>query len=234
MSRKDALHDRAMISIASDGSQIEGSHKQWNALQRAHASGLALQASLGSDHVLRRNIRVALTGKTKYDDAFIKSTHGSHHISLVDHVAGLWNGLVGDKANPSLYKPRLKNIESSETFGVVQSNHSDTFDGLFTIKQEPDESDEALQMDNEAVNSVERDKLMNKFDLKPDLFNQPLRAEASKVSIYSLAFRQSQVICRGCLLQWFQFALNQRTPTWKAETLAMTHRRLGGPLEFNS
>ncbi|KAJ6491108.1 hypothetical protein C8R45DRAFT_901353 [Mycena sanguinolenta] len=71
--------------ISSDRSRIEGSHKGWNGLQRAVASGLQLQTALGHDHVLSLNFRVAFNGKIKSENEFVLSTFGSHHAALVDH-----------------------------------------------------------------------------------------------------------------------------------------------------
>ncbi|KAK7000737.1 hypothetical protein R3P38DRAFT_3218571 [Favolaschia claudopus] len=171
---------RPRDDIASDGSRIEGSHKHWNSLQRSVASGLKLQMSLGHDHVLRRNIRVALTGKTKYDDPFVKSTFGSHHIGLVDHNASLWNALLTPGSVLS-QRPRLVDVPSEEKFGIVPSAHADTFDGLFLIKPEPDDED----VDSMGLEDVDFEQpgetythhraiLIEELSLDPKLFDQPL------------------------------------------------------------
>ncbi|KAK6969492.1 hypothetical protein R3P38DRAFT_3500892 [Favolaschia claudopus] len=171
---------RPRDDIASDGSRIEGSHKGWNSLQRSVASGLKLQTSLGHDFVLRRNIRVALDGKTKYDDPFVKSTFGSHHIGLVDHNASLWNALLTPGGVLS-QRPRLVDVPSEEKFGIVPSAHADTFDGLFLIKPEPEDED-VDSMGLEDVYSEQpgemythhRAILIEELNLDPKLFDQPL------------------------------------------------------------
>ncbi|KAK7027758.1 hypothetical protein R3P38DRAFT_3190841 [Favolaschia claudopus] len=171
---------RPRDDIASDGSRIEGSHKGWNGLQRSVASGLKLQTSLGHDFVLRRNIRVALDGKTKYDDPFVKSTFGSHHIGLVDHNASLWNALLTPGSVLS-QRPRLVDVPSEEKFGIVPSAHADTFDGLFLIKPEPEDED-VDSMGLEDIYSEQpgemythhRAILIEELNLDPKLFDQPL------------------------------------------------------------
>ncbi|KAJ7659690.1 hypothetical protein DFH06DRAFT_935341, partial [Mycena polygramma] len=45
---------RPREDISSDGSRIEGSHKEWNSIQRSFASGLEMQTALGHDFVLHR------------------------------------------------------------------------------------------------------------------------------------------------------------------------------------
>ncbi|KAJ7124769.1 hypothetical protein C8R43DRAFT_1135450 [Mycena crocata] len=132
---------RPREDIASDGSRIEGSHKGWNSIQRSFASGLESQTAFGHDHVLRWNIRVELDGKAQSPSPFVQSTFGSHHISLVDHTAATWNNLLNTRgtSNALIPLPRLPDIKSGETFGLVHSPHTDSFGGLFTIKQDPDD-----------------------------------------------------------------------------------------------
>ncbi|KAK7062280.1 hypothetical protein R3P38DRAFT_3167271 [Favolaschia claudopus] len=161
---------RPREDIPSDGSRIEGSHKGWNSLQRSFASGLETQTSLAHDFVLRRNIRTALTGKYKSSKPFVKSTFGSHHIALVDHTAATWNDLVAaDKRGVLCPLPRLDNIDSGEKFGVVTSEHIESFGGLLTIKEEDEDVDEMITLDAE-----EQEQLMKELNLDPALYIQPL------------------------------------------------------------
>ncbi|KAJ7233638.1 hypothetical protein C8J57DRAFT_1532183 [Mycena rebaudengoi] len=81
---------RPRDDIPSDGNRIEG----WNSLRRSFASGLELQTALGHDFVLRRNLRIAFDGKIKSSDPFVLSTFGSHHVTLADYTASLWNELL--------------------------------------------------------------------------------------------------------------------------------------------
>ncbi|KAJ7607603.1 hypothetical protein DFH06DRAFT_1486459 [Mycena polygramma] len=164
---------RPREDISSDGSRIEGSHKGWNSIQRSFASGLEMQTALGHDFVLRRNLRVAMNGKAKSPTPFVKSTFGSHHISLVDHTAGIWNDLLaGSQATSGcsfLPLPRLPNIQSGENFGLVNSPHTDSFGGLFTIKQEPDEDTDIIkELDPEAQDELMRELNIDRVQLNID------------------------------------------------------------------
>ncbi|KAJ7872646.1 hypothetical protein B0H14DRAFT_2291039, partial [Mycena olivaceomarginata] len=87
---------RQRQDIATDGSRIEGSHKGWNSIQRAFASGIELQNALSHDFVLRRNIRIAFsrTPGTAGSHAFARSTFGSHHTRLVDQTASILNDVL--------------------------------------------------------------------------------------------------------------------------------------------
>ncbi|KAJ7077700.1 hypothetical protein B0H15DRAFT_954994 [Mycena belliarum] len=167
---------RPRNDIASDGSRIEGSHKGWNSLQRSFASGLELQTALGHDYVLRRNIRVAFNGKIKSDDPFILSTFGSHHLALVDRVADTWNQFFPTSAggSSSTLLPRLKDVQSGERFGLVNSPHSDTFGGLYTIKPEPD--DALLEAVKDDLAPEEQQDLIHELNLNldPALFFEPM------------------------------------------------------------
>ncbi|KAJ7668743.1 hypothetical protein DFH06DRAFT_1378734 [Mycena polygramma] len=163
---------RPREDISSDGSRIEGSHKGWNSIQRSFASGLEMQTALGHDFVLRRNLRVATNGKAKSPTPFTESTFGSHHISLVDHTASIWNDLLGGSRatskSPFRPLPRLPDIQSGEEFGLVNSPHTDSFGGLFTIKQEPDDDGTEIikELDPEA-----QDDLMRELKIDPAQLN---------------------------------------------------------------
>ncbi|KAG1849086.1 hypothetical protein C8R48DRAFT_750296 [Suillus tomentosus] len=83
--------ERPWQDIWTDGSHVEGSHKGWNSLRRAHTSGIVTFTVLCHDFVLHHNIHVAFSRATKSD--FLSSTHGSHHVHLVDGIAKLFNHL---------------------------------------------------------------------------------------------------------------------------------------------
>ncbi|KAJ6456223.1 hypothetical protein C8R47DRAFT_1203691 [Mycena vitilis] len=108
------------------------------------------------------------------------STFGSHHLSLVDAAAAIWNDLLPvSKANSSLVPlPRLKDVNSGERFGLVNSRNTDTFGGLYTIKAEPDDD---LQLVDE-LNSEEQRDLMQELDLDPVSFLQPMPSTESSES----------------------------------------------------
>jgi hypothetical protein len=82
----------------------------------------------------------------KSADAFALSTYGSHHIHLINHIANLFNSLhVSKKATHLKQIPVLPLVQSGETFGIVHSEHIESFGGLLEIKEEED--NETLLMD---------------------------------------------------------------------------------------
>ncbi|KAJ7270317.1 hypothetical protein C8J57DRAFT_1226969 [Mycena rebaudengoi] len=141
------------------------------------ASGLALQSALGHDFVLRRNIRIAFEGKVKSTDPFVLSTFGSHHIALVDHTAAMWNDLLAapgtSAASLQLQPlPRLQDIKSGETFGLVKSAHTNTFGGLFITKPEPEDDSQLI---NEALDPEEHENFMQELKIDAAELLQPLK-----------------------------------------------------------
>lgn len=126
--RKGCL-SRPRNDVKSDGSRIEGTHKAWNSLNRAFASGLQMMLSLGHDFVLRRNIRLAFNGSSP--SAFVSSTYGSHHISLVNHNAMIWNSLLErvkqrDPGTTLKPLPTLHEAGHTEKFGLVLEKGADS------------------------------------------------------------------------------------------------------------
>jgi hypothetical protein len=141
---------RPREDIPSDGSRIEGSHKGWNSIQRAFASGLVMFRALSHDFVLRRNIRVGLNGRYRKPSPFLSSTHGCHHIRLVSHTAHIWNVLISKAQRSNSHAdhlellPELRIVNSNEIFGVVDSQNAMSFGGLFQIKQEDEKEYDLL------------------------------------------------------------------------------------------
>ncbi|KAK6971771.1 hypothetical protein R3P38DRAFT_3297859 [Favolaschia claudopus] len=174
--RKGCL-SRLRQDIASDGSRIEGSHKGWNGIQRAVASGLELQASLCHDFVLRRNLRIAFSRKpgTAGSHEFVRAGFGSHHTRLVNQTAILSNDLhaaarPGSSVPIESIRPTLRDVQSGEEFGLVTSNYSDTFGGLLAIKTE-DEEDKILA---EVLDTTTDPELvLAEFGIDPALLQQP-------------------------------------------------------------
>lgn len=149
---KKGCLERLRDDVAADGSRIEGSHKGWNSIMRSFASGLEVFTALGHDFVLRRNVRIAfahaasISGKP---DTFIRSTHASHHIRLVNYANAFWNSLTSKEKNPPSSPnlrllPTLPVIASAETFGLVTSEYATTFGGLIVMKDEPEIEDTDL------------------------------------------------------------------------------------------
>ena len=75
-----------------DGSCIEGMHKGWNVLQHTHPSGIKVLTTLTANHILHHNICVDYTNAAPYP--FTTSTFSSHHITLINTCAQLWNKLL--------------------------------------------------------------------------------------------------------------------------------------------
>ncbi|KAJ3523711.1 hypothetical protein NM688_g8682 [Phlebia brevispora] len=139
---------RPRSDVRSDGSRIEGTHRGWNSLMRASPSGLEMLVALGHDHVLRRNTRVILRSKEFEATPFLTSTFGSHHLSLIGHIAQIWNFVVDriqEKSKtivgsvPLQRLPVMEIVNSGEKFGLIEAEHIATFGGRWEIKEEEDE-----------------------------------------------------------------------------------------------
>lgn len=144
---------RLQDDIKSDGSRIEGCHKQWNSLQRTFSCGLENLVALGHDHTLRTNIRIAFNKeRIRSKRPFLASTFGSHHIGLINYVAKKWNLILSTETtaekilNSLTPRPELQVVESHEQIGLVSSEHVLTFGGLLTIKDEDELEDDILEM----------------------------------------------------------------------------------------
>jgi hypothetical protein len=111
-----------------------------------HTSGIVTFTGLCHDFVLRRNVRVAFSKAEKSD--FVSSTHGSHHIHLIDRIAKLFNNFrLEEKATSTSHLPELKDmIPSGEHFGLVTSSFASTYGGLLDIKTEDSDSPVELDM----------------------------------------------------------------------------------------
>jgi hypothetical protein len=151
-----------------------------------HTSGIITFTGLCHDFVLRRNVRVAFSRVTKSD--FISSTHGSHHVHLVDGVAKLFNRLrLEEKATSICCLPELKEVPSKEHFGLIKSGFASTFGGLLDIKAEDSDSPveldmtgpkflEALGGDGDAVDLVlqpMRSEILEELNIDPQLLSMP-------------------------------------------------------------
>jgi hypothetical protein len=175
--------ERKRQDIASDGSRIEGSHKGWNSLQRTHASGIVMFEALAHDFVLRRNLRIGYSHEKKDSGTFLLSTRGSHHISLVDHIAELWNVLVSSHKRaiglPS--RPRLPAVDSGETFGIVNVMFAATLDGMFEVKREECEGESWLLQSHSEDEAVLAD-VLDQLSIDAQELAQPLVASTTAPS----------------------------------------------------
>jgi hypothetical protein len=141
---------------------------------RSFSSGLEVFIALGYDFVLRRNVRVALN--LENPPPFVQSTHGSHHVRLVSHVASLWNELA-KKHNSRVTHPTLTlratlpSLLSEELFGLVPSEYSSTFAGLLEPKSESvDLAENLLGM---AEEEIDMGVVAAEMDISPGLFLLP-------------------------------------------------------------
>ncbi|KAH8976656.1 hypothetical protein EDB86DRAFT_3184219 [Lactarius hatsudake] len=158
----------------------------WNSLQRAQASGLAVFVALGHDHVLRRNIRiVTASNKLSPFSSFDASTFGFHHTRLANYTAKFWNRVRLSKPGSSpdlLALPEMTAVSSNKTFGLVNSECTTTFGGLFSeVKAAPKTEDPSLltlsldeDPDLDLDLQVKRGRVVNEFRIDSSLFNMPM------------------------------------------------------------
>ncbi|PSR71595.1 hypothetical protein PHLCEN_2v12525 [Hermanssonia centrifuga] len=176
---KKGCLERRRQDIAADGSRIEGSHKAWNALRRACASGLEMFGALSRDFVLRRNLRIITTTGCHRGPAtgFAATTQGSHHIRLQNWINTLFNMLADRErtwGGPELpAKPILQKIDSRETFGLVVSDHNLTFGGLLQIKDELDEDRKLEDLLSEREEELDVTTVLHDLNIDPALLHQP-------------------------------------------------------------
>lgn len=188
---------RPRQDVASDGSQIEGSHKGWNGLQRSYASGLDVLNALSHDHVLRRNVRIGLRRSAEDRDPFLVLTYGSHHVRLVDGIAKLWNLLVGKiraKTNrPISHKefPELRIISSDENFGIVSADYIATYQNLLQIKEEPEEAELFDLSSDESVAA----KILHDLRINPAELSQP--AQGPKTASSTAASGTAELLAQS-------------------------------------
>lgn len=121
---------------------------------RAQPSGLVTMHNCGHDLVLRRNVRIgSSTPERLASRPFLASGYGSHHIGLVNEGNRAWNSILTLRGKPGDFAaaPTLPNINSGETFGVVDSSHATTFGGLIIIKDELEEDLQGLSLTNGSI-----------------------------------------------------------------------------------
>ncbi|KAA1471880.1 hypothetical protein DENSPDRAFT_859196 [Dentipellis sp. KUC8613] len=168
---------RPREDISSDGSRIEGTHKGWNSLQRAHSSGIEVLLALGSDFVLRRNVRTGLSQNEP--SSFLLSTHGSHHIGLVNAVAHLWNKMLAEtmRTPPAGFSPLpvLHIVDSGESFGLVASKSADSYYQLTDVKDEAEQ--ELVDISN--LSEAEREHVLESINTDRSMFYRPLSTGAT-------------------------------------------------------
>ncbi|KAI1783814.1 hypothetical protein LXA43DRAFT_902828 [Ganoderma leucocontextum] len=175
--RKGCL-TRPRSDIPSDGSRIEGTHKGWNGLQRSFSSGLETMSGLCHDFVLRRNLRNELTrdNATK----FSRSTYGSHHITLVNECAKLFNRLIealrskGPRYAPAADVsplPVFATVDSKEFFGLIKMCPSSaSYQTMVHVKDEPVNDDKLLDLSSQGF--LDAHKILTDLGIDPSLLHQ--------------------------------------------------------------
>lgn len=164
---------RTNQDVRSDGSRIEASHKGWAAIMHGMPSGIAVTVALAHDFVHRRNCRIDINSKKPRE--FAKSSHGSHHTLLANHTAHLWNALVEKEKTVRLRPlPVLREVNSGETFGLVQSKQPTSFKGLLELKEEEKDgvNVELTEFDRQ-VDPEDIGRMMNELNIDPVLLEQP-------------------------------------------------------------
>ncbi|PIL30528.1 hypothetical protein GSI_07228 [Ganoderma sinense ZZ0214-1] len=181
---------RPRDDVASDGSRIEGSHKGWNSIMRAFASGLEVMNALGHDHVLRHNVRLDMQDEALDKSMFMYHTHGSHHVRLVDACAKLWNTLIeGQKRGGALPAniralPELHPADSKETFGLVKMSTETAMQySLAKVKQEP--GDDTLDLSSQDM--LDADRILKEIGVDPALLKVPPPSTPAETSVLAIA-----------------------------------------------
>ncbi|PIL33226.1 hypothetical protein GSI_04676 [Ganoderma sinense ZZ0214-1] len=177
--QKDCL-TRPRDDIVTDSSRIEGSHKGWNSIMCAFASGLEVMNALGHDHILHHNVRIDMQDDSLDKSMFMYHTYGSHHIRLMNACAKLWNTLVEAEKKKGLKPANLRALpvfcpaDSREKFALVKmSAETATQYSLTTIKQEP--GDESLVLSSQDV--LDPDRILKEIGIDPTLLNTPLESD---------------------------------------------------------
>jgi hypothetical protein len=180
---------RHLSGIPSDGSRIEGVHKDLSRVQKSVSSGLVMVIGLTYDFYHRRNMRNA-HHPGKPTTAFISTTYGSHHIHLVNAIARLWEAAINRPRVRLMQqdlplRPTLALVESGEMFGLVDSVEELALGGAISIK-EGDGSDEGLltEYDTATTDKMEVPDLFAGLglEIQPIQFLRPLRQEGKRAT----------------------------------------------------
>ncbi|KAI0287801.1 hypothetical protein BC826DRAFT_869916, partial [Russula brevipes] len=139
---------RRLGGIPSDGSRIEGLHRDLSRIQNSVASGLEMVIGLTYDFYHRRNMRNRLCKQKPTE--FVSATYGSHHVHLVNAITRLWGIAVNKprvkrmQADLTL-RPTLVVVESLEEFSLADSSHEFSLSGLISMENN-DSSDEVNKL----------------------------------------------------------------------------------------
>ncbi|EGO02552.1 hypothetical protein SERLA73DRAFT_70058 [Serpula lacrymans var. lacrymans S7.3] len=142
--------------------------------------------ALSIDFVIRCNISIAY--KMPKSSHFIQSTHGTHYLRFVNHIANLWNNLADSEPitqgcqfmQPSC--PVLPDIETDKAFGLTQSENAGTFGGLFQIKAEdPNLEDNSIFDPPKCNDNLEPKYVLASMNIDLALLFLPQAPEASSL-----------------------------------------------------
>ena len=156
-----------------DGSRIEASHKGWVAIMHGMPSGIAVTVALAYDFVHCRNCHIDINNKTPHE--FSKSLHGSHHTLLANETAHLWNALLEkEKTITLLPLPLLVEVNSGESFGLLEAKQPASFKGLLELKEEDKDGEVAeLTKFDCQVDPEDIERMLSELNINPVLLNQP-------------------------------------------------------------
>ncbi|KAJ3474041.1 hypothetical protein NLI96_g12682 [Meripilus lineatus] len=174
--RKGCL-SRDRSDISSDGSRVEGFHKGLGMIMKSNPCGVENFLGLVHDYILRRNVRIAMNLPESRQTEFIRSTFGSHHVSLVDHIARRWNGLriedgKGERRGKGLSDlPELMRVETSERFGLFPSRNTASFGGKLKVEIKTEDEDEFgdLTEDSPLHGSMNQEAILKSLHIDPAL-----------------------------------------------------------------
>lgn len=138
---------------------------------------------LSHDLVLRRNHRIDLESDSP--TPFALTTHGSHHIRLIDHASRIWNALLREASHPKYAQlfaglqeaPVFHSVNSGEVFGIVQSQFAVGYQYMVDIKRE--DLDDLLDLSAQPEDSARR--ILASINIDPALLLQPLPTPASTI-----------------------------------------------------
>jgi hypothetical protein len=174
--------DRKRQDIASDRSRIESLHKDWNSLQRTHASRIVISKPSLMTLCFDANLRVSFSQVDYASTGFVSSTKGSHHIFLVNHITKLWNTLIDiHKHAVGLQKrPCLACANSGEVFGLIDSMNTTAF--VF-VKEEQDGDDDMVRLlEAQSEDNTAAEEVLEELSIDTEMLAQPLIANTDNAS----------------------------------------------------
>ncbi len=141
-------------------------------------------SGLCHDFVLRRNLRNELTRNNATN--FSRSTYGSHHITLVNECAKLFNHLIDSlRSKGSRYAPAadvsplpvFATVDSKEFFGLIKMGpSSSTYHTMVHVKDEPVDDDKLLDLSSQDF--LDANKILTDLGIDPSLLHHTAPASS--------------------------------------------------------